>query len=471
MDLGQDEQKAIFSKSLALINKTYDQIEHIDQIQFPTEGTSLARKQLLEILDKIREPTVLRSVDPDVLYKALLSVQSLVELVKHSSVSQISWPFVQFCDKIWHSFFPSEESVIFYSVTAEHNYCISEFSKRLGEIMEGILPQNEINIFTSRQIFCLQLASVEDYNLPLYAIIGHEFGHALYSATRNQRNADLAVNAVPLLALFVSDLVSIDRSQAYRRLGRMIPILTNLAEEMFCDMVGLFVMGPAFLLSFYELTWSENKNLSIILLTDDEDSTIAYPSHLFRLWSIKKSLNIDAYCASEVVQEHIRKLDGPLRNCLTCFTSIPCNHSGDMVRVIPESDNDSVVFEQIFNRRSAEIKEFLQTFVSNCLVWFGQHFSEMKYKMKSDEIVALLQRLHNKVIPNIIRIDAQKDLLGYPADLKSIINAAALYRLYLLVDDPARSNDETPRSTSIAERLTSKAMEVAYIHKEYNTSQ
>lgn len=104
MDFATDEAKAILSKSLAVIEKISNELHQLDHWLFPTKSSETARKILLDVLKILQNPHNISPMSPEVLYNRLLSLQKLAEILKQSSIDQISWPLVGYCDNIWTSF-------------------------------------------------------------------------------------------------------------------------------------------------------------------------------------------------------------------------------------------------------------------------------------------------------------------------------------------------------------------------------
>jgi|ERR1035437_168590 hypothetical protein len=174
----------ILAKSLALLEKTKRRVGQIDGAEFPTPSSELARKILEEALSALAEKISWSVMDPEVLYSCCISIQAFVEQLEASNSAHISWPLVSCCDEIWKKFFPNDDAQVFYSVTTDYNYAISRFSSRLQRLFESVLTDAQIKkIVGGKNLYCLQLASLEDANLPLYANIGHEFGHAFLASS------------------------------------------------------------------------------------------------------------------------------------------------------------------------------------------------------------------------------------------------------------------------------------------------
>ena len=129
MDFATDEAKAVLSKSFAVIEKISNELDQLDHWLFPTKSSETARKILLDVLTTLQDPLNISTFSPEVLYNKMLSLQKMAEILKQSSIDQISWPLVGYCDNIWANFFGEDGPEIFYSVTPEYNYSIFDFSQ------------------------------------------------------------------------------------------------------------------------------------------------------------------------------------------------------------------------------------------------------------------------------------------------------------------------------------------------------
>jgi hypothetical protein len=258
MDFSADERNAILSKAVSLIDKINQNLNKLDVVCFPTPSSETALNLIKKTLKKIKEPGFLGPVNPEVLYNRLFSLLDLVKLVEQSSHDNISWPLVNYCDKYWKDFFDDNSPHIFYSVTDKHNYYLSNFTETLSSLLDGVLPPSEIqSIINSENLYCLQLASSEEANLPLYSLIAHEFGHAIFKHHEIYLRGKLDGNFFKLLDTIFDRFKELDPSQADRRISRFVVIIYKVSEEILSDLVGAILMGPAFFLSLYEFSWGK----------------------------------------------------------------------------------------------------------------------------------------------------------------------------------------------------------------------
>jgi len=465
MNLARDEPSAILSKSLVLAEKTTNRLHQIDQSHFPTDSSMIARQLLLKVLDALRDPPNFGPMDPSVLYNRLIALQELCDLVARSSVDSISWPLVGYCDAIWEGFFGPGNPKIFYSVTPEHNYSIFGFSQYIANLLDGLLPPGEIQaLIDGCEIYCLQLASVEDDNLPLYAIIGHEFGHAVFSHREQEILQTLGNRFGNVMQQIHTHFQNEDSSQAQRRLSRIIVVVRKTAEELFCDMAGAMLMGPAFFLSSYEMSWGHSRSIFQVLLAPSDRQTRAYPSNQFRLSCVRDKAGVQTFCDGAV--DDFKKLSKPEhRELYDCLSTIPTSHSSDQVNVWPVSDQDSLSIRHALESNLSAVKTSLEGFLEDIATQFTQWYPDNITSVNTDEVYNLLLRLEHSILPNVT---PDTTLRGKPAEFTAILNASALYRMHLLVNGTQPNSEPLSKWIGIVERLTAKALEVSFVQKKYN---
>lgn len=463
MDFAADEPQAILSKALGLIEKTVGSLQQLDHRDFPTATTEEARKLLLRVLQAMQEPSNYEPMAPSVLYNKVLEVQKLVALLARSSTEHIPWPFVGYCDEIWAEFFRESDPQIFYSVTPEHNYSIRRLSSHLKILLEDILAQAVINkLLPDPELYCLELASVEDENLPLYANIGHEFGHALYDRHKQELLDVLNKHSEKVLVAIYESLYTGEPIQAKRRRFLAFFTLAALAKELFCDLVAANLMGPAFYLSFYEMSWGQKRDIFNISLSPSKSEIQAYPSFHFRLHIIKKHAGVSSFCVD--ARKDFSALETQeLRTVADTLETVPFVHASDSVQVSPDIDSDASALRSVIAQDLEDIKQVLENTVDGWASLMEQWYPKMQSDVATADVAALLSRLENNILPNVI---PDNTLLGRPVDFKSILNAAALYRMHLL-GAGGQDFEELSRKTSIVERLTAKALEVSFIQKRF----
>ncbi len=492
----------VLSKSLALVEKTKRRVVQIDTAAFPTHSSDIARNLLLAAIESLGNKVFWEAMNPEALYHALIQIQSLVERVEASTSDHISWPLVSYCDHFWKLLFPNGDREIFYSVFAEHNYGISSFTHRLRLLLESVLPPVEIDRILGKQhLYCLQIASLEDENLPLYANIGHEFGHALYWSKENDLFLIFKAEFQNTISLISSGFTKTNPSISKRLTIRMVWALKSIATELFCDLVGSMIAGPAFLLSLYEMGWGTDHNSWSTKLSPKDSNIRAYPSFAFRLGCVKAHLNLAKFAEELRVKfeslpdtlgdefhSRLVKLPGKipeelqakltsLRNRRKALnkvgehvTDIPDDHIADHVSVRPAGDGDAKAIEQALENNLLELKQSLENFVRRCSkeILFVLRDQKAFDDVSGSQVFELIRRLDADILPNIIPDDTDP-LLGIPATFATILNASALFRMHvLMVRDGNFNTEEINRQIQKVEQLTAKAFEVSYIQHDFN---
>lgn len=113
------------------------------------------------------------------------------------------------------------------------------------------------------------------------------------------------------------------------------------------------------------------------------------------------------------------------------------------------------------------MKAGFERFIARCE---GEVLAPFKAKpafqpVSADDVTELLRRLEADILPNII---PDGSLLGRPATFSTILNAAAIYRIKLLLFRATASpTDAVYRDLQKLERLTAKAFEVSYVQREF----
>lgn len=447
---------AIRGKSLALIEKTRSRLAQIDDKKFPTAASSEAKQLVLSCLDRLASPDVLAVVSPEVLYAKLLMLQELVEQIEASVIDRISWPMVSYCDDIRNTLFAAGQASIFYSLTREHNYSLAPFAKILHSLLKDLLPAAAMSeLFAGSNIFCLSLSSVEDDNLPLYANIGHEFGHALFSLYDKELAAMFALRFESVIQGARAEIVS-DETFTDQDLPRTL--FRGLGQELFCDLVGALIMGPAFLLSAYEMSWGVESGT----WNCDSAEQSGYPSWDFRLYCIKNWVQVDRFVV-DAAREFKELNSSRLKGLPKYLEAIPTDHSKDYLRLKFSGGKDSPR-EGFLNDHLTEIKQAYRLFLEDCLNWLRDQYGGKIRSINPRNIAELLRRLESDVLPNII---PDGSLLGRPAQFPDILNAAAMFRASLLTNPITPTADQIRGDLKKIERLTAKALEVSYIQATY----
>ena len=462
-----EEETLIRAKSIALIQKTKLRVAQIDPSAFPTGASDKARDLVARTLDLLESKAASPALNAEALFNSLIRLQELVDEVEASSSEHISWPLVSYCDRVWAALFPSADRGIFYSVTQEHNYTISRFSTKLELLLKPITDSTErATLIGTTALYCLQVASLEEENLPLYAVIGHEFGHAVFHAHGNAILTILQAEIRSLIAGIFTDFERTDSHTARRRTIRTVRIIKAIAIELLCDLVGLLISGPAFFLSLYELGWGSDENQWTGKLLPSDAHIVGYPSFAFRIHCLKARTTLSTY-ETNAAKEFQRIDNRALKELASFQAKVASDHSSDRVVIAPDADPDKDAIQAVMTARLVELKAQLEAFLHRCDDEFlASYKSRPQFSaVSAEQVAALLQRLENNILPNIV---PDGTLLGTPANFGAILNASAIYRLYLLQSISTSEPQLIRRELEKIERLTAKALEVSYIQQEYN---
>lgn len=474
------QETAVLSKARALLAKTIERLEQLDSFTFPTNSSAEFRELLVRILRELDVPEVQTPVDSQVLYNKLIGLQELVKSLEDSTSEHISWPLVSYCDDIWRRCIREDTASIFYSITRQHNYTLDNYSDQLRLLLDGLLPSAQITEHLAHTAFyCLNLASMEDDNLPLYANIGHEFGHAIFDRNSSSLERIWQEEIRKLLERLYSSLTGTERA---RQKEKIRLILRFMARELFADRIAVDLMGPAFALSLHEMSWDREPCLWKIHIPPSFQLISAYPSDSFRIACISDRVGLKEFFP-RVISECARlspdqpempgiskQREAPsLRTFLEPLPELLLGERGiDYVRVTPDADPDSSALYIIFSKHLPEIKSHLKQFLDKS----SRHIEGASGIAASStppiDVAQLIFRLHCGILPNII---PDVSLLGTPAKLQEILMAAAMYRMSTLVG-PDNAPDAEPIRSGIRkiERLTSKSLEVSYIQAKYNSA-
>ncbi len=83
--MSSDPDSLVFSKSLALVQKTKKRVAQVDSSEFPTPSSEHARALLLETLNALGDSAFWPAMNPEPLYGALIQIQALVEQLEASN--------------------------------------------------------------------------------------------------------------------------------------------------------------------------------------------------------------------------------------------------------------------------------------------------------------------------------------------------------------------------------------------------
>jgi len=401
-------------------------------------------------------------------------LRKLANQVALSSTTRIHWPVTKYFDTIWSEVFGvgADRPIVFYSLTDDHNYHLHKFSLNLIDELQDVLDEARIKeLLAGQTIYCLELASAEDFNLPLYANIGHELGHAVVAASRREFIAHLDQHASPFLTATKAGVESLSLdSEAKGRVTRSAAkIFITIAEELFCDRIASQLVGPAYLLSLYEISWGQDLTAMMLRLPATrtghaKTSDIhAYPSFNFRIALASRWTQADAFF-HELAEGCAQFGDQAICSTLEKLRTLQIDHSTDHCPGFALTLEVKAI-QDIISSNMDVLKACVEKAVESFELSSTDRWKIPHHKCIVSDVVALIDRLNHNIVPNIV---PDNTLLGQPASFHAILNASAVYRLHHLLGRALEDLDVFQEKVDILERLTSKALEVTFIQRIFS---
>jgi hypothetical protein len=458
------EDRLLLGKALSLVEKGKDRLKQIDKESFPTPASEIARFLCLESIEAILNSPNLSAMSPPSMFLYVQRLHNFIDDIENSHLDHISWPLVNHCDELWKKIFPDEGPALFYSITRSHNYLLSHFSTKLLGAMEPLLTADEKSGFRKKEVYCLHLSSLEEDNLPFYANIAHEFGHAVIAAQHDSIKLLWQECISPLSQRL--EQKAIEGGQDVSRLGT---ILWKIAQEIFADLFAAYAFGLTFYLSLFELRWQDQVSNRFWQIDwhPMEESIMVHPGVDYRLFLLQEKIQLSAW--AEIAATSISGLENKsIASIITWMSAIKPDHSKDEFIISNPPDGRANILCEILQNNIAAIKDACHHFADQAWDRLQSSFASIRCDMKADKLYHLLKRMENDIIPNIYPLPDQADLLGEPAELECILAAAAIYRLWLLdrEDDDFTSRNRRHELSKV-ERMTRKAIEVVYIQRQY----
>jgi hypothetical protein len=458
---------ANYSKSYILSRRVLSRLESLDSDSFPTPHTESACRFLGEALKAVADPSTLEDKEPVDVHGFVTIVHEIVELIEESSSGRMAWPLTNFCDEIWTKLFPSGGPELFYIHAPEYNYFVAPFSSGLLHELENVLPPSQRTELEKKfELWSLSLPSIEDRNLPLYANIVHEFGHVLFDANEAELEPLLAAAFAETFQILSARVSVKPTMDDVRVIVRINAILRALSQEIFSDLLAALVMGPGFYLSLYETSWPQAPSVWSAELAETELDISAHPAPAFRLSFIREKAEIDNLknSALERLSREGPENLGPILQALDLPVS---SNPGFTFEVVPEDDRDSQRISRVLSSGIPEVEKSSRDFAKAAEEFLRTRYNSAIVTINESDICALLERMQNDVIPNIIPDDT---LLGRTAGVAEILSAAAIYRLNFLATIKSPPTEVDAKQLDKIERLTAKALEASFVQSRYKAA-
>jgi len=309
--------KTYLEALLELICQFHDQLSNLKDRGYPSKCPKDLLDCLIEasqILTQRVQTIISSSMTGNISIEDLLSQASdiydfieffqsfVLPIIRNSDSQSVPSELVRPFERIAGSVFPGSKLMV--SSVPENNYYFSEISPKIKEFFSSLQIDTVLSGYgmDSRDIFHLQLSNNPPCNILSHCLLGHEIGHAIYLKNNVEQTISPLIqfdqNAVKRTAdsMYRSFMASLSSTTIPQQIGLQqtrqsieylvsiqLPIITtSWAEELFSDIIGTGLFGPAFICS-----------LSILLLPfDDIDiSSESHPPSRFRIQSCLTALN------------------------------------------------------------------------------------------------------------------------------------------------------------------------------------
>lgn len=456
---------ANYSKACILGYRVINRLDSLYPGSFPTRQTGTACSFLKETIKAILDSPNLEDKDSVDVHGFVTSVHQIVEWLEESCNGRISWPATYFCDDIWAKLFPSGSPKLFYVHAPEYNYFVQPFAAAVVHELENVLDETAGDVLEKKYpLWTLASPSIEDRNLPLYANIVHEFGHVLFHDIVSDLEALWASSFESINAKLAATFGIKPTLDDTRKGQRVEYILRALAQEAFSDLLATLVMGPAFYLSLYETLWPSERSVWTADLTETVWDISAHPAPSFRLATIWRKANVETFIRNVLTRVATDGTD-TIAPVIRAF-ELPI-HTLEPGRFVaaPEDDIDEPFISKLLTQHVKEIGGSLSQFTDGVEKLLRGRYTSVIVTINAEDVCSLIERLQNRVTPNIIPNDT---LLGRPAGIAEILAAAAAYRLHFLTTRTRPLSQMDVQDLDRIERLTAKAIESTFIQMRYN---
>ena len=239
------------------------------------------------------------------------------------------------------------------------------------ELYLPLLSEKIIPRFSNEDIHVFSFPYMEKTNVLLHSVTGHEIGHFYHAEWKGQENIEKKFSNIydELLKWYQeneSDLIKpVERAQ------HGLNIITGMCREIYSDIIGYYIFGPAMLYSLFYISIFEKKIL------DPSKENNYYPSIKYRIRFL-----YDKFYRSENI------FTGPKENADNnkIIDSIQKElkqylHSQEDVSVMKKYEKEKEVFETLTNNFLSFISKPSENFVS--LENFTIESEKTKYLLNS----------------------------------------------------------------------------------------
>lgn len=459
---------AVYSNCFILADRFIQRLDKLDEAQFPTPATREARILLKTAINLIIKSIPTNHPSPQVVYKVLVELNTMVMAIERSQCTMVSWPIACCFEKLWKEIRQGNKGEVFFSLRYNRNYCIKEFSGELTRRLEFIVEESDRLKLGEIPIYCLSLASCEEDNAPLYSNIAHELGHIIcrmYSDKINDiKKAKLGALSKQI-ENYIDQKIKPQREKTSRK-AIVEAIIENLINEIVSDVLASILMGHSYLLSLNEMSWSDPGNVWSIGNGGSSGNIDAHPSFSFRISILSSILSF----TSEM--EKLRKI-AEEHKTLTMFNFeqytnflLKTDYTKGKLTILSTSEKEKQFLKELFEAFWTDLLSCITAISKQAFYDYRIILKKVAFEVGSwNEIYCLMDRLEHDIPPNVIE---DHSMLGKRAPFQSIILAASLYRLTLFSRINSENKEEITKDLVKLDRLASKAIEASFIHMFYS---
>jgi hypothetical protein len=176
------------------------------------------------------------------------SLSRLVTNIERSHLEEFSWPFAFALETI-------SKGVCSEDIATGTVESLLYFRSEGGICSYKVFPDQIVPGISERKIFSVVFPRATKDSVLLHTVLGHEIGHAAL------RSKPVALSPIKR-QLFASSIIErpndvydwcVANIGVTSNDGYLLPKVSNWASELFCDLFGLLMMGPAFIPAFTAL--------------------------------------------------------------------------------------------------------------------------------------------------------------------------------------------------------------------------
>jgi hypothetical protein len=260
-------------------------------------GVKLALDELRKYLQSLKSDTGLTDLADDELEtkihfktRIIPYLHEILGLVEHSDVASVPAELITPIGRKLKQLFPKARIMVVSSSELNYSFIeIVQFFQGVWNVLECARPKG-----FPEKIFRISVPAVEDDQVLLHCMLGHEIGHPLYTTNHVESKllpVELDQATVSNLAKRIkTQLESSDPADStFGELAlktmitsRVHSVVSRWIEELGADLFALSIFGPSFLLAFIHF-------VSGFLLLDDASDTFRIKDHRAQNRSLRRA--------------------------------------------------------------------------------------------------------------------------------------------------------------------------------------